>query len=270
MQRLAKVVPYIASSASGIAPLHPERVPAAMVKLISQPEEGEFFDMVARSNRLSFTGTTKMEDGSLSLPGWVLLDCYLMPSAVVGFCVQAADLPTDLYQAMQPPSPTAQIPISGYTAIPSADPKTWIGVSLYSLLSGQRLGLRTKAMALAVYGTERQIGVTQLDNASLRIHAMFGPLRLLQMAPPTHTLAHKTVIYELGVPPLPYLQKAMSENSVVAPPEPQPKGEWIEATNPVQVADLTLKVAKEPGKWAIVYPGAQPGPRGQQICVAKL
>lgn len=267
---MAKVFPYIASSEAGIAPLHPERVPGAEIKLISQAEEVTFFDMVARSNRLSFTGTTKIEDGSLSLPGWVLLDCYLMPSAVIGFTVRAVDLPPDLFQAMQAPSSDAQVPVTGYTAIPSADPRTWIGVSLYSLLSGQRLGLRTKAMALAVYGTERQIGVTQLDNASLRIHTMFGPLRLLQMAPPTHTLAHKTVIYELTVPPLPFLHKAMTEASVSAPPEPQPAGEWLEATDASRMNELKLKVAAEPGRWAVVYPGARPGPHGQQVCIAKI
>lgn len=267
---MAKVFPYIASSQTGIAPLHPDRVRGIAIKLISEVEEVPFFDMVARSNRLSFTGTTKIEDGSLSLPGWVLLDCYLMPSAVVGFTVRAADLPPDLYQAMQPPSTDAHVPITGYTAIPSADPRTWIGVSLYSLLTGQRLGLRTKAMALAVYGTERQIGVTQLDNASLRIHTMFGPLRLLQMGPPTHTLAHKTVIYELAVPQLPFLQKAMTEMSVTAPPEPQPAGEWLEANDTVRMAELKLAVTAEPGRWAVVYPGARPGPRGQQVCVAKI
>ena len=54
---------------------------------VGEPSGGRFLDSLLRANRVSFTGTTDMSQGALALPGWVMLDCYLLPSSIVGMKV---------------------------------------------------------------------------------------------------------------------------------------------------------------------------------------
>lgn len=268
---VATLIPYIAGSTASLAALHLDRIPALKPQAydIADPKAVRFFDFIAVTNRYAFTGTTDMATGALSLPGWVLLDCYLLPSAVIGFAQRAADLPSEVYQALSPDDPTQLVPVSAYTAIPSNVPGRWVGVSLFSLVTGQRLGLRTKALALLLYGTTVQVGITQFDSSSIRIHTQLGPLKLAQTHPPIHTLSHKTFVYELEVPPPATLKvMATTDKPVVGPRVGTPT--WHVMGDPLVVGELKAKVAANPGKYAIVYPGIQQGPRGAELFIASL
>lgn len=230
-----------------------------------------FLDSLLRANRIAFTGTTDMSQGALALPGWVMLDCYLLPSAIIGFAQRAAELPPDLFEALAPESGDALVPVAAYTALPTPIVGRMIGISLFSITTGSRLGLRAKALALSVYRATDQWGITQFDSASLRIHANFGPLLLMSVEPPIHTFSFKTFVYRLSVPNEAVLQKLAASDKPMPPPTPPPPGEWISVTDEGAMHVLKQKIKEAPGRYAIVYPGCRPNMRGgQDILVADM
>jgi hypothetical protein len=91
------------------------------------------------------------------------------------------------------------VPVSQYSAVPSLIPGEVVGFSLYSLLGGIGLGVRTKALALHCYGCDTQMGVSQYNNPALRTHCAFGPLEIIQPVAWAHDLATETFVYRLDV-----------------------------------------------------------------------
>lgn len=263
--------PYVAGSSASLAALRFDQIPLIKPERfdIANPKNARFFDYIALTNRYAFTGTTDMAAGALSLPGWVLLDCYLLPSAVIGFAQRAADLPSEIFQALSTDDPTQLVPVTAYTAIPSNTPGRWVGVSLFSLVTGQRLGLRTKALALLLYGANVQVGITQFDSSSIRIHTQIAPLLLTQTHPPIHTLSHKTFVYEIDVPPVATLKAlATTDKPTIGPKLGAPK--WHDMSDQTVVGELRAKVAAKPRGYAIVYPGIQQGPKGVELNIAEV
>lgn len=236
---------------------------------LNDKQSAPFFEQLLLANRIAFTGLSDMTSGALALPGWVLLDCYLLPSAIVGFTQKASTLPPELFQALAPRSGDDPIPIAAYTAVPTPKQGEWVGISLFSLATGQRIGLRAKALALRHYGAKVQYGITQFDNASLRVHSSLGHLRLMSVEPPTHTLGLKTFVYRMEVPDTATLDKlAVTDTPFV--PKQQLQGQWVRVSDSAALGDLRSKIKADPGRHAIVFPGARPTPQGQEIHVYDL
>lgn len=183
-----------------------------------------FFRLVAAGNSLAF--------GPLAMPLWVQLDCCSLPGALFGFAVPRADLPAGVWEnlrgryremfgfELQHPieEHVGWVPVSEYCAIASPDGATVVGVSLYTLLRGRGLGLRSKAFALACLKAVRQVGVTQYDNPSIRTHASLAPLEIRAARAVNHTHPERSFVYEIAVPP-PETLKRLAH----APPGPFPE-----------------------------------------------
>ena len=117
--------------------------------------------------------------GALALPGWVLVDLYLMPGAI-GLLTCAARFLT-----LRPPgfADTDEAISAAYYAAPSIVPGAVVGVSLLSLREGIGAGAFVKLLTLEVLKAHSQRGIAQFGNTSLRAHTRFGRLRLEGRAP---------------------------------------------------------------------------------------
>lgn len=141
-------------------------------------------------------------DRGIPMPQWVMVDLILMPSATV-----VAALPQDAFGALLD-APALRgvrhhlvdvqerirrngyegpVPVGGYCAAPSAAPGTFVGWSLWSMMTGIGLGRAVKALALSAYRTRRLDGVTQYDNSALKVHTNFGRMRIMVATVPFHT-----------------------------------------------------------------------------------
>ncbi|MDR3450182.1 MAG: hypothetical protein P4M15_10635 [Alphaproteobacteria bacterium] len=205
--RAAGYVPYIATSESllptfNTAPFGQK----AQGFLMENPDHGAFHEAYLLSNSLSF------KSPDLKMPHWVLIDCALMQTAVVGFMKARADLPDSfLDHYRRDPSIDLDrldyIPVSGQIASPTAGGKNLSGFSLFSLGSTlgapKRLGLYTKALALEVYraaGYEWLYGITQYDNPAIKIHGRFSPrMEIVQPIVSLHPKKDMTLIYRMAV-----------------------------------------------------------------------
>lgn len=168
-------------------------------------ENQRFYRLVNAGNRLAFQG--------IGMPPWVQLDCCTLPSSMIGFCVDRADCSASTWTqlvsyvaagfgdaaAAELDGYDGPVPVSQYCAVASLVPGTMVGFSLFTLLPGLGLGLRTKALALSCYGCTHQIGMTQYDNSAVRTHASIGPLELLEPAAWPHLLQTETFIYRLDL-----------------------------------------------------------------------
>lgn len=163
--------------------------------------------------RLVNAGNT-IAHGALGMPAWVQLDCCTLPSAMVGFSARREDLEGDLWERLRERvgetfgSEAANglagyggpVPVSEFCALPSLEAGTVVGMSLYSLLRGVGLAVRTKALGLLLHGAPSQVGLTQYGNAAVRTHCAFGPLRVVEARAAAHTRPDDTFVYRLRVP----------------------------------------------------------------------
>ncbi|MCC6807254.1 MAG: hypothetical protein IT381_07510 [Deltaproteobacteria bacterium] len=268
----SKFVPFVTHAATSKDGLARDRMPKdALIVDVGDTFGARFLDSLLRANRVAFTGTTDMSQGALALPGWVMLDCYLLPSSIVGFAQRAAELPASLFEALAPESGDALVPVAAYTALPTPIPGRFIGISLFSLSTGLRLGLRSKALGLLLYGATDQWGITQFDSPSIRIHTNFGPLRFISAEPPIHTFSHKTFIYRLTVPAPDVLERFAASEKPLPPPTSPPLGEWIATNDDGAMTRLKRQIREAPGRFAAVHPGSRANARGgQDIYVADL
>ena len=141
-------------------------------------------------------------DRGIPMPQWVMVDLILMPSAAVVAAVSQdtfAGLLSNprlenvrhhllaVQEGMRGGGYDGPVPIGGYCAAPSAAPGTWVGWSLWSMMTGVGLGRAVKALALAAYRAQRLDGVTQYDNSALKVHTQFGQTRIMVATVPFHT-----------------------------------------------------------------------------------
>ena len=158
--------------------LRPLGVPA---RFVSAAEAPELVTQYLSANQAKF-------GGPLALPGWVLVDLYLLPGCV-----------TLLVDEATPDDPI----VSAWCGVPTVTPGTVMGVSLLSRREGRGAAWAVKRLGLAVLRARVQRGLTQWDNRSLRAHARLGALRILGPAPAVHGAAERSFVYEidLEVPP---------------------------------------------------------------------
>lgn len=176
--------------------------------LLDDEDQVPFHEAYLLSNSLSFSSP------DLKMPNWVMIDCALMQSAIVGFTKDKAEIPEALigfyqmderidYQRLK------RIPVSGQIASPAITraENSLVGISLFSLghqVSGARhLGLFTKALALEVYGARNNAsfyGISQYDNPALKIHGRFSPVMEIEQAMVhLHPRREMTLIYKMKV-----------------------------------------------------------------------
>ena len=171
---------------------------------VMDPSSLRFYRLANAANRIAF--------GGIAMPAWVQLDFCAVPSALIGFAERRDQFPTELWERIStayretfPGQPSVQdyegwVPLSGYCAMFTREIGTVAGVSLYSLVTGLRLGVKTKALALACYGATRQIGLTQYGNRAVRTHTAFGDLQVLSARAPAHDYGLDTFQYVLDLP----------------------------------------------------------------------
>lgn len=218
-----------------------------------------FFRLLNAANSLAF--------GSLGMPPWVQLDCCALPSAMVGFALPRAAVPEGLWCKLLDSlgdrfgdevraatlAYDGPVPVSEYCALPTFREEIVVGMSLFSLLPGHGLGVRTKAMALSCYSASTQLGITQYSNDALRTHTALGPLTITQDAVFAHSRPRDTFAYELAVPPPEQLRRlAQSE-----PPEEAREAPFdleVRAAAATAAAEVAALRARH-GAVRIVWPG---------------
>ena len=140
------------------------------------------------------------DPGALGMPRWVMLDCCLLPSAMSGFEAPREALPRRVADQLDPGGDLEWIGVSEYVALPSVRPSEFVGVSLFSLVRGRGLGVRTKALGLRIVGARGLTGVTQFTNPGVRVHLAFGPLEVVSASVAIHSRPAETFVYRLVVP----------------------------------------------------------------------
>lgn len=198
------VLPFLLGTAAVSGDLL-ARAPGADVRFVeaSAPDNAVFFRLLNVGNALAY--------GGLGMPDWVQLDCCTLPSVMAGFALRRRDLDPVLVDALlhgygarfgaaADLGDDEWIPVSEYCALPTVTPGLVIGTSLFSLVRGLRLGLRSKALGLLVLRATRQWGVTQRDSHGERAHRRLGALRVVRDRLPIHPRAADSYLYELEVP----------------------------------------------------------------------
>lgn len=171
--------------------------PELEVICVEDDENAEFCSILNRSNQEAFGGPD-----SMGMPLWVMLDCAILPSAVIGFMLPVEDCPEELLDKLDVDDDyEGYIPISEYCACPTVEPGCVSGFSLHSHLAGHGIATRTKALALAIYKAQTQIGVTQFYNPAIRVHVRFGAMEMTIHRPSVHTYPEDSFVYRIELPP---------------------------------------------------------------------
>lgn len=198
---------YIAGS-ERLLPLmntHPFGVKAHCYTL-ENPDHQMFHEAYLLSNSLSFRSP------DLKMPHWVLIDCVLMQTAIVGLMKPKKDVPEEFLHFYRSDryinfDKVDYIPITGQIASPAIDGQSLVGISLFSLASrvyGEKgMGFLTKALALEVHGHERYplyYGIAQYNNPALRIHGRFASeMGIHQAIVPLHPGREMTMVYKMNI-----------------------------------------------------------------------
>lgn len=205
----AGLVPYIATSEKFLNYLDLSGFGDKLViKLLERPEDANFHEAYLVSNSLAFGNP------NLKMPNWVYIDCVLMQSAVVGFCIpvdKATPAMLDHYEKdpWVDVSKLDYIPVSGQIAAMGIDSKRIIGFSLFSLrkqigdMNVHKLALKTKYAAMMAYRAveaECFVGISQYDNKALVTHAAFGTkMYIEQTTAVLHPLRDMSFTYAMKV-----------------------------------------------------------------------
>lgn len=195
----SKLVPYVLTHRRNLPFLDLDLDIGQPLQIIcvDDPENSEFCSLLNRSNQEAFGGPD-----SMGMPLWVMLDCAILPSAMIGFMLPRELTPLDILDKLEVDDDYhGFVPVSEYCACPTVEPKSVSGFSLHSHLVGHGVATRTKALALAIYGAERQIGVTQFYNPAIRVHVRFGAMEVLLHRPSVHTYPEDSFVYQLQLPP---------------------------------------------------------------------
>jgi hypothetical protein len=197
--RLQALLPGAApfSLSAGAPALAPRPLGVELSPLDALSGEGAALaERLLLANALAFGGPRP-----IPMPRWVLLDCALLPGAVIGAAVPKARAPGALIRALAAEGlpGEALLPAAAYCAAPALEPGLFVGFSLFSLVPG--LARLMKAVALVAYGARRQLGVAQYGSPALRTHAALAPLEIVRAEVPLHERASEALIYCCEVPP---------------------------------------------------------------------
>jgi hypothetical protein len=198
--------------------------------------------------------------GPLALPGWVLVDLYLMPAAV-GLVTCPARLCDVRPEGLGDDDETVA---AAYYAAPSVVAGTFVGVSLISLR--ERLGgaALIKALTLGMLRARKQRGIAQWSNRSLRVHTRLGPLRLSGPVPGPHEKAIESFVYEVDLTDPSAIAAAMRRPASAPDPDPPAGARWVPVADAPALGDL-LRRAQAGEPLSILPPGLSAD--GQNVLV---
>ena len=250
--------PYIATSRKLLPYLNTKPFgEKANIYLMDESDDSSFLEAYFMLEAYLLSNSLGFESPNLKMPHWVLIDCVLMQTAIVGFTVKKDKMPEELLSFYHSDekvdvSKLKKIPISGQICAMDIGNRSMTGISLFSLgrrwLNGKRIGLYTKALALEVYSGQNYdyyYGITQYDNTSLRIHGRFTKeMEISQVMVPLHPGKDMTFIYKMKLDYDPmHPDKAM--------PEPKPTF-WLNARDTEKKRAMQAGIKK--GKRYIVAP----------------
>lgn len=234
----------------------------------------DFLNAMNRANCLAHDGTVlpRSEADSLGMPRWVMLDCAILPAGMFGFEAPAESIPPDVRTRLDPTGKLEWIGISEYSAIPTLDPDTLLGVSLFSLVEGMHLGVRTKALALKTLSAKLLKGVTQFDSPGLRVHIEFGPLQVISSVVAIHARPQESFVYEMEVP-APFILDDMISGK--KPPYPVRSIETtermkVDPTHSRAATALTRRLNDGKGGWHITEIGDVVNGRVTSMIIGRL
>lgn len=186
--------PYLMTSSDNLSSFDPELVKQCLIFDPLKLESSSFIEKVLKMDALCFG------EGQMAMDKWVLLDCAMMPGAVVGFYIECSHLSVKDREVLGVAEKDI-FPLSMYIAIPSIKNEgTWFGHNLSSLngkveLSLRGLGQQTKLLGQYLLQIKTQQGATQWDSPSIHIHLKFGGMKILSAWTPAHSHP-KTLVYE--------------------------------------------------------------------------
>lgn len=229
---------------------------------VEDEADAAFGQLLNDTNQLAFGGA------NMGMPMWVLLDCGILPSAVVGFAARREQLQAQAPELLEKVGATSSythelVPLSEYCGSLMIEPGAVCGFSLQSQLEGIGLGTRTKALAMWIYKATVQVGVTQFDNAAIRVHTHMGPLRIQIHRPSVHTHPTNSFVYRVSLPEPEELAK-MARGEQRAATTAVPRGEpwafetWREDSHAElsQLVRVGAKVWIVPPAWHMTEQGA--------------
>ena len=151
----------------------------------------EYLDAASSADWIADYASANAEcfSGPLSLPGWVLVDLYLLPGVITLVSAPGEMLGLERRRAIW----------AAYCCVPTVIAGTVMGVSLLSRKPGLGAGFVAKSLGLAMHRAQIQRGITQWNNPALRVHTRFGPLRIVGPAPAQHGLSAESFVYEVAL-----------------------------------------------------------------------
>jgi len=173
--------------------------------LLEREEDRPFHEAFRLANALGFTSA------AAKMPEWVMVDCVLMQTAIVGFAIAKKRAPPNLLREFQDDSSfdlaeVDALPVSGQIAGSSLDGRSLVGFSLFSLrryLSHvPALGMVTKALALQVYRAQgrRFVGLACWDNKALSMQGRFGrPMKVESTTVPIYPAHYHAMTYSMVI-----------------------------------------------------------------------
>ncbi|MFU8802857.1 MAG: hypothetical protein ACNA8W_03510 [Bradymonadaceae bacterium] len=191
------LTPYVLTNRANLAFLNLDvDLPMPIEVLCVEDEKNaEFCRILNRSNQVAFGGPD-----SMGMPLWVMLDCAILPSAMIGFMLPRKYVASQLAELLDLDDYEGYVPVSEYCACPTVESGCVSGFSLHSHLMGQGVATRTKALALLIYGARQQVGVTQFANPAIRVHVRFGAMEVTIHRPTVHTYSEDSFVYRLELP----------------------------------------------------------------------
>lgn len=247
----APLRPYIVTSSMN-QPLLVKYVPKDIVWYDAlDPKHRAYCLALNRANSFAHDGSPipGSHATALGMPRWVQLDCCLLPAAMIGFETRRDAIPQTIADALDPTKTLEWIAVSEYVALPSVEPRRHTGISMFSLVQGRSLGVRSKALGLHAVQSVELIGVTQYSNPGVGVHLRFGPLHIVTPSVAVHSRPGETFVYRLDVPSMPTLQKLSTGEQRNVPLDLE--NEWsiehrFDPQNPDERAQALAYIAEAP------------------------
>lgn len=244
--------PYIATSRKLLSSLNTKPFGVeADIFLMEEPSHAPFLEAYLLSNSLSFSSP------NMKMPHWVLIDCALMQTAVVGFTVPVGHVPEELLAYFREDkkidfAKLDRIPVSGQISATNIDQNSMTGISLFSLgrqlKNAGKLGLYTKTLSLETYRARSfatYYGIAQYNNPSLKVHGRFAPeMEIYQSTVLLHAMREMTFVYKMTLD--------YNPNTIDQPLPEQEPDFWLNAYDTDKKHEIAARTAS--GERAIIVP----------------
>lgn len=241
--------PFAFGAQANLDLLHPSPFGAPLRMLrADDPEQLHMHQLINRMNGLAYGGK------DMGLPGWVQIDCGILPSAFLGFGRPAADLPERLQWELGLTGDEPFVPVAEAISIPTARPGLWTSYSMCAVVPGHQLGYASKLISLRAYGAGSCLGVAQFDNFALRIHTRFGALEITQPFVPYHTCPHNTFVYRLDLRRGEVLDRLERGEVIADAREPT---FWLDSLDTPKMQEMSANVRAGTHRYWLLPPGVE-------------